>query len=59
MWSPWITPDYAKKKVMTSADFIATHPEGLPETEVHVTWLPFFRMVTTYEKGWFVSFLGL
>ena len=58
MWSPWITSDYAKKKVMASADFIATHPEGLPETEVHVIWLPFVRMVTTYEKGWFVSFLG-
>ena len=57
MWAPWITPNYARTKVMSSTSFKEIHP-NLPETQVYVPWLPFFRFVTTYERGWFISFLG-
>lgn len=58
IWAPWITVDYAKAKVRTYDNFIRQHaPYGsIPNSEIHVFWVPFGRMVTTYEGGWFVMF---
>ncbi len=49
-WSPWVTSDYAKKKVISSADFRETHPEGLPESEIHVTFYHFFELSQRMKK---------
>ncbi len=59
-WAPWITEEYARNKVMSDSDFVRQHGPGSGQEnpEIHVNWFPFGRWVTTYDRGWFVSFYG-
>ncbi len=57
-WSPWLTKVNALQIVQTYSNFQSQHnvQKQTKNPEIHVTWLPFCRWVTTYEGGWFVCF---
>ena len=59
-WAPWLSEDYVRTKIKSNNDFIQKHdPYYIPlDSEIHVTWFPFGRWVTTYESGWIITFYG-
>lgn len=59
-WSPWLTDDYIKSKVKEDENFIRQHIENLQQQnpDIYVAWIPFGRLVSTYEGNWIIAFYG-
>lgn len=65
VWAPWITNDFAVKKVVeklggTEARFSYLNQDmAVKDILKQVNWIPFGRyIIFPGESGWFVSFYG-
>ncbi|MCD4756284.1 hypothetical protein K8R20_01565 [bacterium] len=55
--APWITEEYAIKRVKTYSNFQYQHRlDNCEDLKISVIKTPFCRWVTTYEGGWWVCF---